>query len=245
MFRLLNADEIECRVKKITATGCSLLLYKTARVDRAILTETYGELWQNDFKVIDGKMYGGIGIYNKDLGQWLWRWDCGVESNQDKDKGQASDCFKRSGFKWGIGVELYTAPFIWANVDTVYKDGRYKLSNDHIKFIVKEIGYDDKRNINKLKIVDDKGNLVYELGKYIKQKENKTKENLDYSTMNGDLYYEQEPEISDRDFDLIEGLRACSDLTNLEKYYKQYYKQVENKKEFVKVKDEMKGKLYV
>ena len=120
-IRKLLPEEIECRVAQVSAKGCSLLLYKTARVDRAILDETYGDLWQNDFKVIDGKMYGGIGIYNKELQQWLWRWDCGVESNTEAEKGQASDAFKRAGFKWGIGVELYTAPFIWYNCETVQK----------------------------------------------------------------------------------------------------------------------------
>ncbi len=207
MCRLLKADEIECRVKTITAKGCSLLLYKTARTDRTILTETYGELWQNDFKVIDGKMYGGIGIYNKDLNQWLWRWDCGTESNQDAEKGQASDCFKRAGFKWGIGVELYTAPFIWANVETASFNGKYKLTNPFMKFIVKEIGYDDKRSINKLQIVDDKGNIIYELGKYIKSEIN-------------------------NDTDLIEGLKACSDKTSLEIYKNKYINSASDKTAF-------------
>ena len=56
----LKADEIECRIAQVTAKGCSLLLYKTARVDRAILDETFGNRWQNDFKVIDGKMFEKI-----------------------------------------------------------------------------------------------------------------------------------------------------------------------------------------
>lgn len=223
MCRLLTADEIECRVKTISESGCSLLLYKNARTDRKILTETYGELWQNDFKVIDGKMYGGIGIYNKDLEQWLWRWDCGVESNQDKDKGQASDCFKRAGFKWGIGIELYTAPFIWVNVKTVEKtpnSGVYKLADKSQKFIVKEIGYDGARNINLLKITDGKGNLLYELGKYIKPKED----------INPDL-------------DIFEGLKACTDMTNLKIYYEENRQYVQDKTAFAKLKDEIKEKL--
>ena len=107
-MRKLNADEIECRVAQVTANGCSLLLYKTARVDRAILDEEFGQFgWQNDFKVIDGKMYGGIGIYSNDLGEWLWRWDCGTESNTEAEKGQASDCFKRAGFN-GVLVWSFT-----------------------------------------------------------------------------------------------------------------------------------------
>ena len=172
-IRKLLPEEIECRVAQVTAKGCSLLLYKTARTDRTILDETYGDLWQNDFKVIDGKMYGGIGIYNKELSGWLWRWDCGTESNTEAEKGQASDAFKRAGFKWGIGVELYTAPFIWCNVDTVKdefaskKAGKdiYKLTNKFAKFYVKNIAYNDAGAISDLTIVDDDGKVIFKLGK--------------------------------------------------------------------------------
>lgn len=165
-MRKLRADEIECRVAQVSAKGCSLLLYKTARVDRAILDETFGNRWQNDFKVIDGKMYGGIGIYDTELKEWLWRWDCGVESNTEQEKGQASDCFKRAGFKWGIGVELYTAPFIWASVATKKNEkGKYELENKFTKFFVKNIGYDNRGTINNLVIVDDNGTTIFNLGK--------------------------------------------------------------------------------
>lgn len=165
-IRRLNPDEIECRVSQVTAKGCSLLLYKTARTDRAILDETFGELWQNDFKVIDDKMYGGIGIYNKELNQWLWRWDCGTESNTEKEKGQASDAFKRAGFKWGIGIELYTAPFIWLNVKTEKNDkGKYQLENKFAKYSVKSIDYADNGNIKDLIIVDTNNKQVYSMQK--------------------------------------------------------------------------------
>ncbi len=163
-MRKLKADEIECRVSQVGEKGCSLLLYKTARVDRAILDETFGHLWQNDFKVIDDKMYGGIGIYNKELDSWIWRWDCGTESNTEKEKGQASDAFKRAGFKWGIGVELYTAPFIWINCATVKNGAKYQLTNKYVKFQVKSIDYAANGDINHLIIADDKGNQVYKLG---------------------------------------------------------------------------------
>ena len=165
-MRRLKTNEIQVRVSQVTQKGCTLLLYKDARVDRAILDETYGELWQNDFKVIDGKMYGGIGIFNKELNQFLWRWDCGTESNTEAEKGQASDCFKRAGFKWGIGVELYSAPFIWYSCETVRKEnGKYELKDRFAKFFVKNIGYDETGNIKALTIIDDKGQSVFKLGK--------------------------------------------------------------------------------
>ena len=164
-MRKLRADEIECRVAQVSSKGCSLLLYKTARVDRAILDEEFGAMgWQNDFKVIDGKMYGGIGVWSNDLDEWIWRWDCGTESNTEAEKGQASDCFKRAGFKWGIGVELYTAPFIWINAEVKQEGNKWKLANPFTKYAVKSIDYNNDC-ISDLVIVDDKGNAVYSMGK--------------------------------------------------------------------------------
>lgn len=163
-MRKLNADEIECRVAQVFEKGCSLLLYKTARVDRAILTEKFGDLWQNDFKVIDGKMYGGIAVYNKDLKEWLWRWDCGTESQTEAEKGQASDCFKRAGFKWGIGIELYSAPFIFVNVPTVKDGTKWKLVDKFQKFEVKEIEYTNNE-ISNLVIIDKDKKVVFEMKK--------------------------------------------------------------------------------
>ena len=172
-MRKLNADEIECRVAQVSAKGCTLLLYKTARVDRAILDEMYTACgWQNDFKVIDGKMYGGIGVrITDDEGhfQWVWKWDCGTESNTEAEKGQASDCFKRAGFKWGIGVELYTAPFIFVNCETFKEGNKYYLKDKYVKYEVAEIGYSDKGEINKLIIKDSNGTKVFEMGKKKKE----------------------------------------------------------------------------
>lgn len=175
-MRKLRADEIECRVAQVSSKGCSLLLYKTARVDRAILDEEFGAMnWQNDFKVIDGKMYGGIGVcYTNDGNrEWVWKWDCGVESNTEQEKGQASDCFKRAGFKWGIGVELYTAPFIRINAEIKQEGNRWKLTNPFVEYSVKSIEYDND-TISNLEIVDDKGNTVYSMGKKVAKITHKT-----------------------------------------------------------------------
>ena len=140
-FRLLTADEIECRVSRITPKGVQLLLYKTARTDAALLDEVYPDQWQCDFKALDGKMYGGIGI--KINNEWLWRWDCGSESNMEAEKGEASDAFKRAGFKWGLGAELYTAPNITVPPDKCnIKDGKcYDI------FKVVNIQYDENEKI--------------------------------------------------------------------------------------------------
>lgn len=61
--------------------------------------------WQDDYKDVGGQMFAGIGI--KCDNEWVWKWDTGSESNIEKEKGQASDSFKRAGVKWGIGRFLY------------------------------------------------------------------------------------------------------------------------------------------
>lgn len=176
MFRLLNADEIECRVSKITEKGISLLLYKTARTDADLLDETVGpENWENDFKLVDGVLYGGIGIRFGD-NMTIWKWDAGTESNTEAEKGRASDAFKRAGFKFGIGRELYSAPNIWipaemCNIKTNQSGKR--VCNDN--FIVTHIAYDEQERIKELKI-SVKGKTVYELGVTQKQKQEEKKE---------------------------------------------------------------------
>ena len=86
-FRLLRPDEIECRVAQCNEKGASILLYKTARTDADLLDETVGaQNWENDFKLVDGVLYGGIGVdYGKD-GKLIWKWDAGVESNTEAEK---------------------------------------------------------------------------------------------------------------------------------------------------------------
>lgn len=224
-MRRLLPEEIECRVSQVSAKGCSLLLYKTARVDRAILQETYGDLWQNDFKVIDGKMYGGIGIFNKELDQWLWRWDCGVESNTEAEKGQASDCFKRAGFKWGIGVELYTAPFIWYNCETRKNEkGKYELVDKFKKFFVKNIAYDDTGNITALTIIDDDGKDVFKLGK--KGEKPKAKITKDDVSIYTTLYKIDDIEAVKSYYELNK-----EEVTDRERFHKECEKQIKTIKQ--------------
>lgn len=168
-MRKLKKNEIDVKVKQVTKNGCLLLLYKTARVDMQILDEEFGpNNWQCDYKTINGVLYCGIGVAVRENGNvnWVWKWDCGIESKADDDgnekKGEASDAFKRAGFKWGIGRELYTAPFIWAKVPTEKDDkGKWQLVNKYQKFIVQEIDYNKEGEICKLLIEDEKGNKIY------------------------------------------------------------------------------------
>ena len=148
-MRALKADEIEVRVGQVgqdkKGNGyATMLLYKNARTDMAILDETYGAMnWQADYKEVKGNLYCGIAVWDEVKGEWVWKWDCGTESNTEKEKGEASDAFKRAGFRWGIGRELYTAPFIYMQVATVPNGkGGYRL-NDPKEFngiFVSQIG---------------------------------------------------------------------------------------------------------
>ena len=186
-FRLLKPEEIDVKIGTISEKGATLLLYKNARVDMNILDETVGaENWQRDHKEVKGNLYCGIGINipltktepvldkngneigNKVVGlqdRWVWKWDCGVESAfGDKEKGEASDSFKRAGVNWGIGRELYTAPFIFVEAQTTKTDSGYKLvdKNQFYGLKVAKIEYNnDKREITNLVIIDSHGCQVY------------------------------------------------------------------------------------
>lgn len=168
-IRLLKADEIEVKVKQITQKGAIALLYKTARVDMQILDETFGVMnWETDYKEIKGNLYCGIGIRESEEKPFIWKWDCGIESREDDEgnqkKGEASDAFKRAGFKVGIGRELYSAPFTFLNVPTTEEKGKYRLADKFQTFYVKEIEYDETRSIKKLIICDNKDNKVFSFG---------------------------------------------------------------------------------
>ena len=164
-IRLLTADEIECRVGTINEKGLSLLLYKDARADMKILDEVFGpNNWQRTHEVIGGNLYCNVQIYDEQKKQWISKMDVGTESYTEKEKGQASDSFKRACVSVGIGRELYTAPFIWiaASKVSIQPKGDKYITYD--KFRVKEIEYNDNREIIGLTILNQDGKVVYSLG---------------------------------------------------------------------------------
>lgn len=177
-FPLLNADDIEVKVKKVSAKGAIALLYKTSRVDMNMLDSVVGPMnWHDSYREVKGNLYCTISIYDSDKHEWVGKEDCGIESREDDEgnqrKGEASDAFKRSGFKWGIGRELYTSPFIFLDVPTKQKDGGrgYELTDTFAKFTVSSIGYDSTSKINQLEVSDKKGNCVYKLSPTGEQKQ--------------------------------------------------------------------------
>ena len=106
-IRLLKAEEIECRVSVIKENGLSLLLYKDARVDQRILDETFGAFgWKRSHQSIEGNLYCTVEIYDEIKKEWVAKQDVGAASYSEKEKGQASDSFKRACFNWGIGREI-------------------------------------------------------------------------------------------------------------------------------------------
>ena len=157
IIRLLKAEEIECRIAVVKESGLSLLLYKDARVDQKILDETFGPFgWQRSHQNIDGNLYCTVSIYDKESGTWISKQDVGTTNFAEKEKSQASDSFKRACFNWGIGRELYTAPFIWIFADKVEikKKGDKYYCDD--SFSVSSIGYNEDREITELKIINEK-----------------------------------------------------------------------------------------
>jgi hypothetical protein len=149
-FRDLRADEIECRVQQVKDKGLVLLLYKDARVDMNILDETVGSSnWQREHYECKGNLFCRVGI---DVGthegkaeRWVFKSDCGTESNTEAQKGEASDSFKRACFNWGIGRELYTAPFTWIPADKceIKQAGNSLKCFD--KFVVEKIIIENKQ----------------------------------------------------------------------------------------------------
>jgi hypothetical protein len=174
VLRLLTADEIEVKVKQVTEKVAIALIYKTSRVDMDVLDETLGAMnWTTEYCEIKGNLYCGIGIRENAEKPFVWKWDCGIESRGDDEgnekKGEASDAFKRAGFKVGIGRELYSSPFIFLNVATKLDDRskKYKLADAYDKYSVSKIEYDANDKISVLEIVNSKGESVFTFPKRI------------------------------------------------------------------------------
>lgn len=167
VFRLLRADEIDVRVGQVKESGCSLLLYKDARCDMNILDESVGALnWTREHGRDNANCV--VSVWDEKKSSWVSKEDTGVESNTEKEKGLASDSFKRACVNWGIGRELYTAPFIWIESKnlTMYDTGRKDRYNKPVygvkdKFAVEKIKYDEKRNIIGLSIINQKKVRVF------------------------------------------------------------------------------------
>ena len=162
-FRLLRADEIDARISRCSDKGTVLLLYKDARCDQNILDETVGAMnWQRHHSRENANCI--VSIWDGEKKQWIEKEDTGTESFTEKEKGLASDSFKRACFNWGIGRELYTAPFMFVNkkdLDThEYANGRWTCKDS---FEVTDIQYTDEKIVY-VKVLNQKTKKEIEFG---------------------------------------------------------------------------------
>ena len=156
-FRKLRENEIECRIGQIKQNGLTLLLYKDARCDMSILDETVGPLnWKREHNRDNKNCV--VSIWDEEKIQWVSKEDTGTESNTEAEKGLASDSFKRACVNWGIGRELYSAPFIWIPADKCNITSMGGKQRCYDKFTVEKITYKDNGEIDGLSIVNQKTN---------------------------------------------------------------------------------------
>ena len=169
-FPTLTASEIEVRVDRVWKDGCSLLIHKNARIDMELLDTHVGPAnWQRKqipTATADGRihMVCSVGIYDEQKSEWIWKSDVGSESSWAREKGQASDSFKRACTNWGIGRELYSAPDIVVsalrekegntetivNIEEVTDQPGVYITRD--QFEVTQLLYDEKKHICALAI---------------------------------------------------------------------------------------------
>ena len=162
-FRKLTANDVEARVQSCDENGFVLLLYKNARCDMNVLDETVGaENWQREHYEVKGNLFCrvGINISKEPLLRndcWVWKADCGTESNTEKEKGESSDSFKRACFNWGIGRELYTAPKtkIKGHTKKINRNGKDAYVPEYYAFDVVQMEVTDEkpRRITALTII--------------------------------------------------------------------------------------------
>lgn len=166
-FRDLTPEDVEVRAAMVRSNGVSLLIYKDARVDQTILDETVGQLnWKKSYKVVKDNLYCTIEIWDDEKKQWIAKEDCGVESNTEKEKGEASDAQKRAGFAWGIGRELYSAPFIWiSNKDCTIEEKTKGTFTCKDRFSVVSMEIENKKIVDLQILNNNTGEIVFQMKK--------------------------------------------------------------------------------
>jgi hypothetical protein len=168
-MELLKPNEVSVRVAQILngiGVGGIFLLYANARTVMDRLDKEYTQKgWQSSFAGVNGVLYCTISVWDKEKKQWVSKSNAGEKSNISAEKGEASDAFKRAATMWGIGRELYTAPFIWIKLnpdETVSRKGKLVLTNN-AHFSVKKLEYDENNQIKSLDIVDKTGKVRFSM----------------------------------------------------------------------------------
>jgi len=183
-MRTLRKEEINVKPKQVINGKILLLLYKDARVDMDMLDEEFGSMnWKRSHKEVAGNLFCTIEVWNKDTSQWVAKEDVGIESNMEKEKGEASDAFKRAGFNWGIGRELYTAPQIWV----VLSQEEKAKDKVYTKFHVSRIEY-DADGISLLEISDNsRARFQWVKGQKAEEKERYIKDDIRQALVSADI----------------------------------------------------------
>ena len=105
------------RVQSANEWGATCVAYIDARDVQDLLDEVVGPVnWQCKYEEHKGNLFCSIGIrlwsdahndFILESDAFIWKSDCGTESNVEKQKGEASDAFKRAAVMWGVGRFLY------------------------------------------------------------------------------------------------------------------------------------------
>ena len=113
------------RVQSTNQYGCTCVAYIDARDVQDLLDDVCGQGgWQVKYEEHKGNLFASIGIFDTDSMGWIWKSDCGTESQVEKQKGEASDAFKRAAVMWGVGRFLYSLKII--KIKEVIEDkGKY------------------------------------------------------------------------------------------------------------------------
>lgn len=110
------------RVQSSNQYGAKCVAYIDSRDVQDILDEVCEpQNWQVVYEEHKGNLFAKIGL--KIGSEWVWKSDCGTESNIEKQKGESSDAFKRAAVMWGVGRFLYSKEIVTLTVKQ--KDGKW------------------------------------------------------------------------------------------------------------------------
>jgi hypothetical protein len=167
----LSILEIDFRIQSINKGGyATILAYKDARSDINRLDSICTPLgWKREHTRDNHNCI--VSIWDSENKHWVSKEDTGTESNTEKQKGLASDSFKRACFNWGIGIELYDYPIIQVKLNAdefEIKDGKaYATFNLKLREWIWFNQFTEGK-LNYLACKDAAGKLRFTFGTYIK-----------------------------------------------------------------------------
>jgi len=123
---------IQSKFPKNNPKKANMIAYVDARDVAEHLDNIVGpENWSDEYYDLNGKIYCRLGI--KVGSEWICKSDVGTESQTEKEKGQASDAFKRAAVKWGINRDAYRLGLV--QVDLKEYNGKYYPVGSDGKFL--------------------------------------------------------------------------------------------------------------